>query len=50
MEGSTSMAQGLLGRSVLDWPTGVTVYEPEKCFNGYTLYPSRKNGVGSRLS
>jgi len=31
------MAQGLLGRSVLDWPTGVTVYEPEKCFNGYTV-------------
>jgi len=27
----------LLKRSVLDWPPGVTVYEPEKCFNGYTV-------------
>lgn len=24
-------------RSVLDWPTGVTVFKPEKCFNGYTV-------------
>ena len=24
-------------RSVLDWPTGVTVYKPEKCYNGYTV-------------
>jgi len=31
------MVQGQLGRSVLDWPTGVTVYKPEKCFNGYTV-------------
>lgn len=31
------MGHGLLNRSVLDWPTGVTVYRPEKCFNGYTV-------------
>jgi len=24
-------------RSVLDWPTGVTVYKPDKCYNGYTV-------------
>ncbi len=24
-------------RSVLQWPVGVTVYKPEKCFNGYTV-------------
>ena len=24
-------------RSVLDWPTGVTVFKPEKCYNGYTV-------------
>lgn len=24
-------------RSVLDWPDGVTVYEPEKCYNGCTI-------------
>jgi len=23
--------------SVLDWPSGVTVYKPEKCYNGYTI-------------
>jgi len=27
----------MLNRSVLDWPTGVTVYKPEKCCNGYTV-------------
>ena len=27
----------MLGRSVLDWPTGVTVYKTEKCYNGYTV-------------
>ena len=27
----------MLGRSVIDWPTGVTVHKPEKCFNGYTV-------------
>lgn len=27
----------LNNRSVLDWPTGVTVYKPEKCYNGYTV-------------
>ena len=24
-------------RSVLDWPTGTTVFKPEKCYNGYTV-------------
>jgi len=24
-------------RSVIDWPTGVTVYKPSKCYNGYTI-------------
>jgi len=28
---------GFGNRSVLDWPTGVTVYKPEKCYNGYTV-------------
>jgi len=27
----------MLGRSVVDWPSGVTVYKPGKCFNGYTV-------------
>lgn len=26
-------------------PTGTTIYKPEKCFNGYTLYPARENGA-----
>ena len=26
-----------MNRSVLDWPTGVTVHKPEKCYNGYTV-------------
>jgi hypothetical protein len=25
------------GRSVLDWPIGVTVYNPAKCYGGYTI-------------
>ena len=29
---------GNLGHSVLEWPTGVTVYKPAKCANGYTLF------------
>ena len=28
-------------RSVLDWPHGVSVYHPEKCYNGYTLVHGR---------
>jgi hypothetical protein len=24
--------------SVLEWGTGLTVYKPEKCYNGYTIY------------
>ena len=36
--GTAGFAQlGSLGRSVLDWPTGVTVYNPAKAFNGYTV-------------
>lgn len=31
------------------FPTGTTIYKPEKCFNGYTLYPSMKPGVGAVL-
>ena len=31
------------------FPTGTTVYNPEKCFNGYTLYPSKTTGVGAVL-
>jgi hypothetical protein len=31
------------------FPTGTTIYEPEKCFNGYTLYPSMKDGIGAEL-
>ena len=27
------------------FPTGVTIYEPEKCFNGYTLLPVRNVGA-----
>lgn len=26
-------------------PTGVTIYDPEKCFNGYTLIPVKKLGA-----
>ena len=31
------------------FPTGTTIYKPEKCFNGYTLYPSMKPGEGAIL-
>ena len=31
------------------FPTGTTLYKPEKCFNGYTIYPSKKTGVGAVL-
>lgn len=27
------------------FPTGVTVYQPEKCFNGYTLFPACDAGA-----
>ena len=26
-------------------PTGVTIYKPEKCFNGYTVFPAPEHGV-----
>ena len=28
-------------------PTGVTIYNPEKCFNGYTVFPAPETGVVS---
>ena len=31
------------------FPTGTTIYKPETCFNGYTLYPSKTPGVGAVL-
>tara|TARA_B100000676_G_scaffold312152_1_gene384989 strand:+ start:8689 stop:10029 length:1341 start_codon:yes stop_codon:yes gene_type:complete len=31
------------------FPTGTTIYNPEKCFNGYTIYPSKTTGVGAVL-
>ncbi|NKC11401.1 MAG: thioredoxin [Gammaproteobacteria bacterium] len=31
------------------FPTGTTIYSPEKCFNGYTLHPSHQPGVGALL-
>jgi len=33
----------------LVFPTGTTLYKPEKCFNGLTIYPSKKEGVGAVL-
>ncbi|MBR5319567.1 MAG: aryl-sulfate sulfotransferase [Peptococcaceae bacterium] len=27
------------------FPTGVTIYKPEKCFNGYTLFPACEAGA-----
>jgi len=27
------------------YPTGVTVYNPEKCFNGYTVFPATERGA-----
>lgn len=27
------------------YPTGVTVYNPEKCWNGYTIFPARELGA-----
>ena len=26
-------------------PTGVTIYKPEKCYNGYTVFPAPEQGV-----
>jgi hypothetical protein len=34
------------------YPTGTTIYYPEKCWNGYTLFPAelhRNNGYGAVL-
>jgi hypothetical protein len=27
------------------YPTGTTLYDPEKCFNGYTVYEAKEGGV-----
>lgn len=27
------------------YPTGTTIYKPEKCFNGYTLFPAPEHGA-----
>ena len=27
------------------YPTGVTVYNPEKCWNGYTIFPAKEQGA-----
>lgn len=29
------------------YPTGTTIYKPEKCFNGFTIFPA--NGLGAML-
>jgi len=26
-------------------PTGVTIYNPEKCFNGYTIFQGQEHGA-----
>ncbi len=31
------------------FPTGTTIYQPDKCFNGLTIYPSAKKDVGAVL-
>ena len=31
------------------FPTGTTIYNPEKCYDGYTLYLSKTLGVGAVL-
>ena len=35
-----------MGRPTV-YPTGVTVYKPEKCYNGVTLFPAA--GYGAML-
>ena len=40
----------MLGKSVLTWSPGVSVYEPDLCFKGYTLFsvwPASSPGNGS---
>ena len=27
------------------YPTGTTIYEPEKCWNGYTIFPAKDAGA-----
>ena len=31
------------------FPTGTTIYNPEKCYDGYTLFLSKTLGVGAVL-
>lgn len=33
-----------MGRPTV-YPTGVTIYKPEKCFNGFTVFPSPESGA-----
>lgn len=33
-----------MGRQLV-YPTGTTIYKPEKCFNGYTLFPATELGA-----
>ena len=33
----------MTNRSVLEWPHGVSVYRPDKCYNGFTLVHGRGN-------
>ena len=27
------------------YPTGTTLYDPEKCFNGYTVFQAKEHGA-----
>jgi hypothetical protein len=40
-----SLQQGRImnNRSVVEWPTGLTVYKPDKCWEGYTLFHADGN-------
>ena len=33
-------AEPVIGKSVTEWPTGVTVYDPHQAYNGFTLFTS----------
>ena len=39
---SVSHAEKVIGKSVTSWPAGVTVYDPQKAYNGFTLFVSLK--------
>lgn len=38
--GTATAGDAIPQRSVTEWPTGVTVYHPDKVYNGYTLWCS----------